>query len=159
MIRGGTHSSASPKRLARFASTVRPVNIMSSAAGAPAQHDFRQPQACAGLVDDDAVAARERELEPTAQTEAADERDRRILDGREPLERVPAAAHDRHRGSLVLDDFELLDVGTGNETARLARRDDKPGGRVAVEKVERFVEFHEHFGAQRVGRCAFLVER
>jgi len=41
MIRAGTHSSAIPSFFARRASIVRPVSIMSSAAGAPASFGSR----------------------------------------------------------------------------------------------------------------------
>ena len=111
-MRGGTHSSASPRRFALRASIVLPVSSRSSAAGAPTSRGSRlmpphpgtmpsitsgSPRRVDGLVDDDAIAAGERELEAAAQAEAADQRERRIGHAREPLERVPAALHERQR--------------------------------------------------------------
>jgi hypothetical protein len=121
--------------------------LHSSPARHDAEHDFGKAEARGGVVDDDAIAARERQLEAAAQAKAPNERDRRILDGRKPLERVPAATHDGHRVGLAADDLELLDIGARDETARLARRDHETGGRLAVEKIERRIEFSKHVGA------------
>ena len=168
MIRAGTHSSAMPSRFARRASIVRPVSMQverrrrageprqplhAAPAGHDAQHHFGQPEPRAGLVDDDAIAAGERQLEAAAQAEAANERDRRILHRREALERVPAALDERDRaGDVVARSPEFVDVGAGDEAVRLARRDDEALGGSRSSSVERLVQFGEHRGAERVGR-------
>ena len=131
----------------------------SAPAGHDAEHHFGQPEPCPGLVDHDPVTAGERQLEPAAQAKAADERHRRIFHCGEALEGVPAALHDRERGGLVADRLELVDVGAGDEPARLARHDDEAARRVAVELVERLVELREHRRAERVGGRAGAVER
>ena len=99
-------------RFARRASTARPVSIMSSAAAGPtsrgrrlhaaparhdAEHHFGQREARPRLVDRDAVAAGERELQAAAHAEAVDQRERREGQRGELVERVPAALHDRER--------------------------------------------------------------
>ena len=121
--------------------SVLPVSSRSSAAGAPvssrqplhaapaghdAEHHFGQAEPRAGLVDDDAIAARERELEPAAQAEAADQRQRRIARRCARRSNVSQPRlHERDRAGLVLDVAELVDVGAGDEAARLARADDQ----------------------------------
>ena len=148
MMRSGTHSSARPSFFARRASIVLPVSSRSSAAGAPveprqalhaapaghdAEHHLGQAESRRRLVDDDAIAAGERQLEAAAEAEAADQRERRIRHGGEPLERVPAALDERDRVGLGLDVAELVDVGAGDESVRLARADDETLRRIAVE--------------------------
>ncbi|GAB1461473.1 hypothetical protein MASR2M50_32480 [Thauera sp.] len=93
MTRAGTQSSAKPRRFAFFASTLLPVSIRSSAAAGPisvrqaqhaapagddAEHDLGQRELRARLVDHDAVAAGERELQAAAHAVAADQRQRRV---------------------------------------------------------------------------------
>ena len=107
---------------------------MSSAAGAPR----------AGLVDDDAVAARECQFEAAAQAEAADQRERRILDRREPLEGVPTALDERDRIGLGLHRAELVNVRPGDEAVPLARLDDQTLRRIAVELAQHLVQLREH---------------
>ncbi len=130
---------------------------------APARHDpqhhLGQAETRSGLVDDHAIPAGEGQLESAPEAEAADERDRRILDGGEPLEAVPSALDQRDRPRLRFDLSELVDVRAGDEAVRLARRDDEPARRVAVEEVERLVELGEHRGAERVGRRSGAIER
>ena len=126
--------------------------------GDDTQHHFGQTEPRARLVDDDAVTARERQLEAAAEAEAAHERQGRILDGGETLERVPAALDDGNSVGLVLDLAELIDVRTGDETVRFSGGDDEPLGWIAIELVERLVELRQHFARQRVRGRSGLVE-
>ena len=53
---------------------------------------------------------------------------------------------------------EFVDIGTGDEAARLARADHETARRFAVEDVEHLVELSQHRGGQRVGGGSRLVE-
>ncbi len=172
-MRSGTHSSASPSFFARRASIVLPVSSRSSAAGAPAsrgsspdpapsrndaQHHFWQTEARRRLVDDHAVATGERKLEAPAQTEAADERQCRVRRARDALEGIPTALDQRARRPRLMQVAELVDIGAGDEAARLARADHQPTRRIACERIEDFVQLGKRRGRQRIGRGPRLVE-
>ena len=57
-----------------------------------AELHFRQAEREALVTDGDAIAAREGQLEPAAQREAVDRRDRRALQGFEAIEHLLAAS-------------------------------------------------------------------
>ena len=85
-----------------------------------------------GLVDDDAVAAGERQLQAAAQAEAADQRERRDTDARASRSNVSQPRlTSASASSRRLDVAELVDVGAGDEAVRLARADDEALRRLA----------------------------
>src|SRR6187455_1004717 len=149
MMRAGTASSTMPSLRARRASTVLPVSMRSSAAGAPISSGSRLRPPQPGTMPSITSGNPMRELEPAAEAVAADQRERRVAHGREAVERVPAALDQRDRAFLGRDRAELGDVGAGDEAARLARADDEALRRVAIELVEHAVEFGHRLGRQR----------
>ena len=163
MMRTGTHSSASPRlfrapridglagqqQVERGGRADEPRQALDAApAGNDPQHHFGEAEPRSRLVDDDAIPARERQFQAAAQTETANERQRRILDVSEPLERVPAALDDRDRAGLVLHAAEFVDIGAGNEAVRLAGTYHETLRRIAIEEIERLVQFGQHCGGQ-----------
>ncbi len=128
-------------------------------AGNDPQHHFGEAEPRSRLVDDDAIPARKGQFQAAPQTETANERQRRILDVSEPLERVPAALDDRDRAGLVLHVAEFVDIGAGNEAVRLAGTYHQTLRRIAIEEVECLVQFGQHCGGQRIDRGARFVER
>jgi hypothetical protein len=136
----GTHSSTrpifSPARVDGLA-----VSSRSSAAGAPDKtrqsldsappgHDseqhFGSPRRVPGLVDGDAIAAGERELEPAAQAEALDQRERRYFTFARRSNGVPSPAHDGHRAAASLHFAELVDVAPAMKPFGLPERMTSP---------------------------------
>ena len=119
-----------------------PRQAMNAApSGHDAEHHFGQPEPRAGLINNDAITTRERELQPTAQTKTFDQRERRIRHLREPHERIPAALDERHRRLGIRQRAEFGDVGARDKAARLARSNDQRFRRLAIKDVERLVEF------------------
>ena len=88
----------------------------------------------------------------SAQAEPTDQRECRIANGGEPVERRGTALDERAGGLRIADIAELADIGTGDEAVRLARADDEPARRIRVERVEHRVEFSEYRCRQRVRR-------
>src|SRR5207302_5121030 len=115
-------------------------------------------QARAGIVDDDAIAARERELQPAAETESAYQRECRIRCSGELVEGVPTALDDRQRIVHRPDPLEFLDVGAGDEAAVLARADDQSFGRRARELAQNGTKLVEYVHRECISRRAGLVE-
>jgi hypothetical protein len=81
------------------------------------------------------------------------------LNGDQPVEQVPAACDQFPALFRRVELREFLDVGTGDEARLLAGTDDQSGRRVQFELVEDDREFGHHFGRQRIGRFAHLVQR
>ena len=123
-----------------------------------AEHDLGQREPGVRLVDDDAVTAGQRQLQPAAHAVPPDQRKRRKRQARQPVEQRPAALDQVARGLGRIDAGELVDVGAGNEAGRLGRRDDQAGGRTALQRLEQAGEFVEHVRGQRVRRRSGLVQ-
>ena len=110
-------------------------------AGHDAQHHFGQAQPRSGLVDDDAIAARERQLHATAQAETAHERECRVRRRRKLVENVPAAANQRGRIVDALELAEFVDVGAGDESVGLARANHQAARRIGCELRQHRAQF------------------
>jgi hypothetical protein len=126
--------------------------------GDDAEHHLGQPQPRPGLVDDDPVTTGEREFQPAAEAEPADQRKRRVRRGCELVERIPAALDER--GGIVdrLQLRELVDVGAGDEAVVLAGPDHESLRRRSSKLAEDGEKLAEYLARQRVRRRARLVE-
>jgi len=138
-------------------------------------HEARQPLRAAGPRDEpelrlgqrehrlavvgrDAIGARERELEPTAEAcavDRGDDREARLLEAVE--ERLPLAAH-ALRLLLAARGEELLDVRAGDEAVRLAADQDDGACAAAADVVEHRAEALGEPRAQRVEGLPLHVE-
>ena len=152
-----------------------PVSMRSSAAGAPASRGRRfippqpgtmpsmtsgRPEPRAGLVDDDAIAARERELQPAAEAKAADRAP--------PSDTARAASRSKVSqprltiASAAASSPIALNSSTSAPAMKPLALPDamtRPRGGSRSSVVERLVELREHRRAERVGGRAFAVER
>jgi hypothetical protein len=174
MTRGGTHSSARPRRLSlpginRLAGEhhvqrrlrADPLRQPQHAApaGNDAQHDLGQTHPRRRLIDRQQVTTGQCQFESAAKAMAAHQRQRRIRDTGQTREKLPAARHqlDAFRGRVELG--ELLDVCAGNETSGLPGAKNHALRRVAVETVEQHCEFVHHRAGKRIGRFIAFVQR
>ena len=138
--------------MARLASIVLPVSIMSSAgrradalrqaqhaapAGEDAEHDFGQAHLGARLVDRQQVAAGQRQFETAAEAVTAHQRQRRVRDGSQAIEQVPAALDQFAPLFGAVELGEFLDVGAGDEAGRLAGTEDQARRRTSVSSWSR----------------------
>ena len=129
--------------------------LHAAPAGHDAEHHFGQAEPRAGLVDDDAIAARERQLESAAQAEAADQRERRIRDARRAARTCPSrAGRARARRPRSSTSPNSSTSAPAMKPFALPDADDEPLRRIAVELVERLVQLRRAPARQRVGRRA-----
>jgi hypothetical protein len=173
MTRGGTQSSARPRRFAFFAvdalagqhqvegrrrADQRGQAQHAAPAGDDAEHDLGQRELGAGFVDDDAMAAGERELQTASHAMAADQCQRRVGHRGEAVEQQPAALDQHARGEHRIQPRELLDVGAGDEPGRLGGSDHQRLGRRGIERVEHAGEFSHYLGRQHIGARIRLIQ-
>ncbi len=95
-----------------------------------------------GVIGGDAVGARQRELESSAQARAMDRGDDRLREARDALEHVLATCGEALRLGGALERDKLLDIGAGDEDVGFTgHEDDRLHFRVAREHLERREEF------------------
>ena len=123
-----------------------------------AQLHFRQPQRRLAVIGHDAVAARERELEPATERETVDQRDGRTPQRLDRTDDLLAGTHQLVALVGRLELGELLDVGTGDEAVGLAGVDHQAAGCAPRDVPELDVQFLEDRPGQRVGRGVGAVE-
>ena len=133
-------------RLARRRVDPGPVSIMSSAATGPirfgshctpcqvgmSEHHLRKGEAALRIVERDAVAAGERELEAASHAEPVHQRGGGEGQAREPLEQIPAGAREHERLVGALEAGEFLDVGAGDEASSPERMISPAGFAAAI---------------------------
>ncbi len=123
-----------------------------------AEHHLGQREARSGLIDRDAVAAGERELDAPAHAEAVDQGERREGQGGELVVEIPASPDQAYRVVGVLELGELFDIGTGDEARVLARADDEPAGPFRGQLVEDRVELRHYLARKDVRVGLGLVQ-
>jgi hypothetical protein len=170
---GSTTLSTRPIPRAALADSVRPVSIMSIAAGAPTRRGRRalppQPgkmpslgfgQADPGgrIVAGHAVAAGQRDFGAAAHAEAVDRGDRGAGQFGQSLEHVLAASDRIVHGALAVEFLEFLEVGAGDEAAGLGRAITTPFGRVDRDAFQHVGQFDQHVLRERVDRRVGTVE-
>ena len=89
----------------------------ASPAREDSEHDFRQAKPGRRFVDDNAVAAGERQFEAAAQAMAADQRRGREPEGSDAVEELPAARQQFVRTLGRIERREFANVGASDETS------------------------------------------
>ena len=113
-------------------------------AGKDAEHHFGQRQLGGRLVHHHEVTASQRQFQAAADAVAANQRQRRIGNRRQPVVEIPAPG-DQGAGRLcAIEAGEFLDVGPGDEAGRLAGAEDQTLRRFAVELIEQLRQFRHH---------------
>jgi hypothetical protein len=132
--------------------------LHAAPAGEDTQHDFGQGELGTGFVDDDAVAAGERQFDAATHAVTANQGKGWPGHAGKSIEEMPAALDQGPSGGGIAEAGELLDIGAGDETGALAGSEDQPLGRSALKFVEKQGQFGHYIGRQRVGAGAGLVE-
>jgi hypothetical protein len=125
-------------------------------AGMQAEHDLGEAEP--RLLDRDAIVAGERDLEPAAEAIAVDDRDRGRAEAIEPVDHRVRLRQARLDCGDVGHAAELVDVGAGDETARLGGAQHQALRQTTFQAREHVVQFGEHVLGQGVGAGARLVE-
>jgi hypothetical protein len=113
-----------------------------------AQHHLGQAQPRRWLVDDQQIAARQRQFETATQAMAAHQRQRRIADCCQAIEELPAALNQRDAFCGRVELGELLNVRTGDKACRLSGTENQPFRWLAVEASENRCQFVHHLAGQ-----------
>src|SRR5512135_14694 len=122
-----------------------------------AQHYFRKREARSGVVQCDAIPARERHLQAAAHAKAVHHRGRGEGQRAQLVHRVPPEPCEVDRLVGRLEVYELVHVGAGDVVV-LRRADDQPLGARRGDLVQCRSELLERLARERVGRFALLVE-
>ena len=125
-------------------------------AGVQAEHHLGKTET--RVLDRDPVVAGERDLEPAAQAIAVDHGDRGHGQVVEPIDDRVAVGEARLDRGHVGHAAEFVDVGAGDEAARLARAQDHALGQIAFERREHVVELDQDILREDVGAAVRLVE-
>ncbi len=105
-------------------------------AGMNPQLHFGQAQRQLAVVDTDAIAAGQRQLQATTQRKAVEDRHSGAGQCREPVTDALSETDRRQRLVHRTEGGELVDVRPGDETAGLARAQDQPLGRLAPDLLQ-----------------------
>ncbi len=89
---------------------------------------------------------------------ATHQRQRRVLDGFQTVEELPAALDQCPALGRRIELRNFRNIGAGDEARVLAGADDQPLGRIDVELVEQRRKLAQHLGRQGIGGFARLVQ-
>ena len=109
------------------------------------------------VIDGDAVAAGEGELEAAAQREAVNRRDGGAAERLEAVEHLLAGVNQAIAALGAGDAGEFLDVGAGDEAALLGRQHHDTARRRQCDPIEQRIELAQHAAGEHVGGGVRLV--